>query len=307
MLIVAIVTGVAAYLSLGQHVWLRSAQNAVDRAQLELYTKGALDMAAVILADDSKKSPGADDLTEIWARDLPPLPVEGGAILVKIEDAQALLNLNSVWRNNNVSQPDIAIFQQLLRTQGLSPALTESVVDWIDPDDQTRPGGAEDIDYQILQPPYRAANQPLQSVDELRLIKGFTVEVIDKLRPFVIALPEASAINVNTARTEVLAALLGPSASGSVETVTSTRDRKPFKSTGDFQVLLPAAAGANPNPPSGTYDVKSSYFLVNLTIRTGRLDRRTRALLHRPANGPVTVRWRETQYTIPKIDGDSKS
>ncbi len=53
--------------------------------------------------------------------------------------------------------------------------LFDSFMDWIDPDDIPRPDGAESDDYYLqLDPPYRAKNAPLDTVDELLLIRGFT-------------------------------------------------------------------------------------------------------------------------------------
>jgi len=55
------------------------------------------------------------------------------------------------------------------------PALFDAFMDWTDPDDIPRPDGAESDDtYLRLNPPYRAKNAPLDTVDELLLIKGFT-------------------------------------------------------------------------------------------------------------------------------------
>lgn len=55
------------------------------------------------------------------------------------------------------------------------PKLFDAFMDWIDPDDVPHPDGAESDDYYLtLDKPYRAKNGPLDTVDELLLIKGFT-------------------------------------------------------------------------------------------------------------------------------------
>lgn len=48
--------------------------------------------------------------------------------------------------------------------------LSSVLLDWIDPDDNRRLNGAESDDYLRRNPPYRAANRPLQSLGELRLL-----------------------------------------------------------------------------------------------------------------------------------------
>ncbi len=55
------------------------------------------------------------------------------------------------------------------------PELFDAFSDWIDADDVPHSDGAESDDYYLkLDKPYRAKNAPLDTVDELLLIKGFT-------------------------------------------------------------------------------------------------------------------------------------
>ena len=46
-------------------------------------------------------------------------------------------------------------------------------MDWVDVDPIRINSGLEDTYYQLQEPPYRAANAPLMSIDELYLIEGF--------------------------------------------------------------------------------------------------------------------------------------
>lgn len=278
VLIVAIVATVAAHLSLGQQVWVRQAQNLNDRAQADTVTKAAFQWAMLILDEDAKKTQGTDNLTEDWARPLPPLPVESGAIQGQIVDAQGLFNLNNMLRNNAPSQPDIGVFQRLLRNIGLDPVLSEAVVDWLDGDSQTRPAGAEDSEYLTLQPPYRAANQLIQSVEELRLIRGFDAAAVEKLRPLVAALPKATAININTASAPLLSALFPNLPLSTAQQLVAARDKTPFKDVG--QLIAQAGQATAPNL---TLAVTSDYFVVVVETQFGRLARRSQALVSRAA------------------------
>ncbi len=56
--------------------------------------------------------------------------------------------------------------------------IVAATLDWLDPDSQPREGGAEDGYYNTLKPAYRAKNGPLDSVEELLLIKGFTARLL---------------------------------------------------------------------------------------------------------------------------------
>ncbi len=304
MLVVAIVVTIAAYLSLGQQVWLRQVQNLFDRSQADSMRHATLDWVGVLLARDAKNNQ-TDNLGETWAKSFPSLPFEGGTISVAISDAQARFNLNNLVRNGQPSTADIGVFQQLLRLRGLDPTLTEAVVDWLDPDSQTRPGGAEDVEYLATSHPYRTANQALASVDELRLIKGFDADAVEKLRPYVIAIPDPTAINVNTAPDVVLAALFPGASLALAQQVVQARETQPFTDTQRVkQILNP---GQQP-PQQVILDVKTSYFLVQLEIGYGRWRRSTLALINRPVDGKTArVLWHHPLYPkLPRDDEDTK-
>jgi general secretion pathway protein K len=293
VLVVAIVATVATTLALGEQVWFRQAQNMTNRAQAESLRQGALNYAAILLTRDGNKTK-TDDLSELWAQPLPPLPVEDGMLAFAVSDAQGRFNLNNLVRNGAPSPPDIAMFQRLLTAKDIDPGLSEALRDWLDPDSTVSPGGAEDIEYLSLPQPYRTANQPLQSVDELRLVKGFTAKAVEDLRPYVTALPVPTMVNVNTAPDQVLAALLNLQ----VSALRPVLEGRPFADTAKFLAQLPAGTTC----PANQCDVKTGYFLVTIDIRYGRLQRRTEALIERVSSKPATVLW----HRLPPFQFDTK-
>ncbi len=281
MLIVAIIATLATSLALGQQVWLRQTQNLVDLAQAEQLRQGAYEYVAAVLVRDEKSSltNKSDNLQEAWAQPIPPLPVEGGVVAISINDAQARFNLNNLVQQGQPVNDEIEIFRRLLAQLGLSADLVNPLIDWLDADSNTLPGGAEDLDYLNLDPPYRAANRPLRSVDELRLVKGYTAEIVNELSKHVVALPESAQrkpINVNTASAEVLAALAGTDIEQAKKTI-QVRDNKPFENPGEFKALYGNSQLLHPN----TYNVKSEFFIVTVETRIGRIQRRTEALIDR--------------------------
>ena len=58
----------------------------------------------------------------------------------------------------------------------MTPEIADAIVDWVDPDDNPRPSGAESSDYSDKG--YRAKNGPLNSMDELLLVKGVTPQLL---------------------------------------------------------------------------------------------------------------------------------
>jgi general secretion pathway protein K len=298
IMIVAIATAVAAKIAFAHQVWFRQMENVSDRGATDILRRAALHWASVALLDDAAQN-SIDHLGEPWAQGLPILPVEGGAIKVSIEDAQGRFNLNNLVQNNQPSLGDIAIFQRLLVQLKLDPLLANALVDWIDADSNvTSPGGAEDVDYLILKTPYRAANQPLASVEELRLVKGFDAKTVQALLPFVTVLPAGSrtAINVNTAPAEVLAALANRDLAWA-QRLAENRSETPMKNVGEFTAKLQLPPGA-PALQSGIADVKTDYFLITLETSIGRHQRRTVALMQRAGRATNWI-WHRS---VPLID-----
>jgi type II secretory pathway component PulK len=83
-----------------------------------------------------------------------------------LTDEAAKINLNS------------ASLEMLLKLPGMTSELAASIIDWRDTDSDVTAGGAED-EYYLLQPePYHCKNAPLETVDELLLIKGGTRELL---------------------------------------------------------------------------------------------------------------------------------
>jgi general secretion pathway protein K len=281
VMIVAIAAVIAAQIAFAQQIWMRQMENTFDRGATDWLRRGALHWASTAILDDTLKNNTVDHLGEPWAMGLPTLPVEGGTIRVSVEDAQGRFNLNNLVRNNVGYPGDIAVLQRLLQELKLDPSIVHALVDWIDPDSITSPGGAEDIDYLNGDPPYRAADRPLSSVEELRLVRGFDAKTVAMLAPYVTVLPLATAtVNVNTAAPELLAALVPGLALADAQRIAEERLTKPFGNVAEFTgrlkgILLPA----------GCCGVRTDYFLVTLDTSIGRHERRSEALLQRGASG----------------------
>lgn len=288
MLIVAIVATVAAYLSMGQALWMRQSENTFAIAQADSVSTGALGLATVLIAQD--RNAATDHAGEIWAKPLPPFPVGQGSVTAKIDDAQGRFNLNNLAANP-VNNDDRKIFMALLQQLGLDRALIHAVIDWVDGDHTTTgASGAEDDYYLALPAPYRAANRRLESVDELRLIRGFDAKAVQALRPFVTVLPvRDAAINANTAPAQVLAVLFSPPLDlAAAEAIAATRpaagkganaNAQEFKTCSDLAARAPGRTLI-----AARCTVKTDYFEFMVAARFGRLTRTTQALFARQGN-----------------------
>jgi general secretion pathway protein K len=150
-------------------------------------------------------------LTEPWAK---PQSYDAGegTVTISIEEESGKLNLNSATNDTGVNNPMTEVALRMVRNLKLSTDLVDVLMDWVDTNDQPRAGGAESSYYSTLKAPYKAKNARLDSVEELGLLKGFTPEVLGKLRPLVTVYGSnenepTTQINLNTAPREVLLAL----------------------------------------------------------------------------------------------------
>jgi general secretion pathway protein K len=167
----------------------------------------------------------------------------------------------------------------------------DAIIDWIDPDEVPEPAGAETLYYQSLRPAYRAANTPLQTLLELRLIKGMTPEIIDRLSKFVTVYPPDgnSRINLNTADSVVIQALDPRITQSMAAEIVQAR---PFKAIQDLDNVGSAADLFRELRPSNVYDVKSDMFSARMLLTINEITRTGTVVIQRNANdGSGTVKY----------------
>jgi general secretion pathway protein K len=290
ILVVALVASAASFMAWQQQLWVRQVENLNEQAQSRAVVLAAMQWARATLAQDARDS-SVDHLGEDWAQALAPLPVEGGELAGGLTDQQGLFNLNSLVRDGRTSTADRAAFRKLLELLQLPPELADAVVDWIDPDAVvTYPGGAEDGDYLALDPPYRAGNRALTTVDGLARLKGFDAATLERLRPFVTALPQPTPVNVNTAPAEVLAAVVADLSLDQARTLATARKEEHFKDVADFRERLPKTAT---QVNETLLSVGSRYFLVSGHARFGRAKVGMQALFERESTAWPKLVWQK--------------
>jgi general secretion pathway protein K len=150
---------------------------------------------------------------------------------------------------------------------GTARELSSMLLDWIDADDSRRLNGAESEDYLRRNPPYRAANEPLQSLDELRLLEvwedeffdenGRPNELFQKLEGMVSVLHGSSA-NLNSSPQDVLELL---ALQGGYD------ERFLFDGLGDLPYLQELPGSAN-SQESG---VEAQLLRVTVSLRRGEV------------------------------------
>lgn len=280
VLVVAIAAIIATSMMSRQNFDTQRTANIIHHDQAMAYALGAEHWAGVELSKDARTN-NYDHLKEGWAYALPPLPIDGGYIQGRLQDLQGRFNINSVLDPLQAER-----FIRLCQAIDIDPDFIPALQDWIDPDTEVRDNGAEDESYTVMYPPYRTANRPLTDTSELLLIKGVSVQDYNVLTFYVSALPEFSAINVNTASPQLLQSLTRDVTLPDVEGIIALRTDRPYQDIDNF-VEDEAFAGKEISEEYLT--ARSQYFLLTADVMLGDAPLTLQSVLYRTTTGTITV------------------
>ncbi|MBI5485066.1 MAG: type II secretion system minor pseudopilin GspK [Deltaproteobacteria bacterium] len=234
---------------------------------------------------------GYTSLTDKWATPFK-LDDEIGSIEIAVSEESGKINLNVLVQPNMEFEPfTLAMLKRLGKRLELPDELWGALADWIDSDDLPRSGGAESPYYQNLKPGYAARNGKLLTLAELSLVKGFTPEVLSKIRPFVTVFSDQGGININTAPKEVLAALDDRIDDRMAERILEERQLKPFKSPAELSRV--AGLEAVSIGLIGRVTVKGSLFRISSVARVKDAGRAVEAVARLSGGAPEFLSWQE--------------
>ncbi|MCV6604948.1 MAG: type II secretion system minor pseudopilin GspK, partial [Porticoccaceae bacterium] len=180
--------------------------------------------------------------------------------------------------------------------------ITEAVIDWLDPDDNTTGfGGAESSHYQSADAAgYRPANGEAVSVTELRLVKGVTPEIYQRVFPYLCALPVGTALNINTASPRLLRTLntsdqLVPLSAQDGDDLAAQRGQNGFENVSDLldtsimSDLQGRATRAGQFLSADELSVSTGYFMLRTEVLVAQRRSYGQSLLGRTADGVRVV------------------
>jgi type II secretory pathway component PulK len=93
-----------------------------------------------------------------------------------LEDESTRLNLSTLLMAEKTSPT--AAQTLLMALPGMTEDVADAILDWLDEDDEPREMGAEVDYYSGLAPPYAPKNGPLETVEELLLVRGVTPQLL---------------------------------------------------------------------------------------------------------------------------------
>lgn len=291
LLVVSLASILAVSLLEHLHYDLRRTENIIRADQAQLYNANAVQFARGLLRIDRTLNNEYDTLKEYSPQNEQLFPVPGGGVSARLLDQQRCFNLNNLSASNATLAQQKIIYRNLLQQveidSTLHSTLLDSLLDWLDENDISEPMGAE-FDYYIgLEQPYRSANQLMITPTELRMVKGYSPEVIKKLSPHVCVIPAInSAININTASLEMLESI--PALAGHGAQIIQDRDGKadtteddaPFASMNDFQRYAQQTLQIQ-NINTQGLQVYSEYFMMESYTNIGAGNIRLFSLIYR--------------------------
>ncbi len=192
--------------------------------------RGIALLAADLIESEISGEPEFDSMLDPapWSLGVPFEPLNGALSRTTIADEYGKINLNALFDTSSGQPEEREFLVNALREFFIlrepedkeSPdAIVDAILDWLDydDDDTVRPEGAENDYYNGLENPYPCKNGPMDSIEELLLIKGITPKVFfgdpkkDQL-PLTEYLTVhgdwQGRVNINTAREEVIAAVM---------------------------------------------------------------------------------------------------
>ncbi len=92
-----------------------------------------------------------------------------------VSDESGKLNINALIAQDPSGQ---VLHDALMMLPYMTEDVADAIVDWVDADDTPRETGAESAYYQGLPQPYSAKNGPLNSIEELLLVRGVTWQML---------------------------------------------------------------------------------------------------------------------------------
>ena len=126
----------------------------------------------------------------------------------------------------------------------------------------------------------------MQHISELRLVKGITQEIYDDISPFITALPANTAVNINTAKADVLAAVVPNLGIETAKNIIQDRDEEAFESLQDF-ISHPLLQDASINPQA--LSTQSSFFSLSSEVKIGNSFIKNKSILNRVNNTTIPV------------------
>mgnify|MGYP000014658329 FL=1 len=312
LMIVAFVAVLATEMGTRLQLQVQRTMNLKDSNQAYWYAMGAEAFARKSILTLVTESPDVISLDQPWAQEFN-YPLENGGLTAHLEDLQACFNLNAITSgsastdtSNSSANTTEAMdaFHAMLIAMSIDEldsytanTLRDSLADWVDDDDFPRSYGAEDSEYESREFPYLAANGPLASKSELRIINGVSPQWLPDLFKLVCVIPGNNELNVNVNTLEdddapLLAGLTGLDLR-QAQSLIGSRPKDGWDNKDDF-LNDPAITALNlSSSRQAWFVVKTEYFKLHTKTQYNKATFKLSTVFHATADNGVSVVNRE--------------
>ncbi len=316
-------------------VEMKLAENHAGDSELEWLGRSGVELARYVLGQQLGMNVPCDALNQKWAGG----PGETNDILefVFLEDnylgnGKFTVVITDNERKMNINTATDVLIENALSVMGvdatLASTVSDSILDWIDTDDNAKLSGAEDEYYLGLNPPYYCKNGPLDDISELLLIQGITPELyygiarmegrspsstyidLDEIHlgrredesifeggmMDLFCVLSSGTVNINTAPAEVLQMLPGVTPEIASEIITFRRGYDDIEGTEDDEMitsvnmLVQAGISEGVIQQLGTYcGVRSTVFEVEVYAELDGQTRVFSSMLHRISEDDIRI------------------
>lgn len=265
---------------------IRRTELSLHATEGSLYAAGSVAWAMETLNDNWKKQK-PNQLTDHTPITSPVNEIDRAKIVSTIYAADAKFNINNL-KDPEYQDQFVRLIQivQPDTTLDVAKTITANTQNWI-----SQAKTALDEYYSKQNPPYREPHRLMASVSEFRLVKGVSKELYQALIPFITALPETTAININEATAPILMSLSETLTKDGANTIINARKKSPFPDTASF---LKLDVAKNNKFSDAKISTVSQYFLVKTEVKVNDQNLLLYTLLHREVKKakPVeTILW----------------
>lgn len=305
LLMVSIIVVFTLQLNVSSRAQVYEAANLGDGIKVLYIAKSGIFAAMGLLAEDAND---VDTLNETWARtegltEQTKAYFDGGRVELAIEDESGKIPVNKLVDGNGFNPAVKGLLTRLLSqpqfklSERQVDEIVNAIKDWIDQDSEVTETGAENAYYQALDKPYAARNAPMESIDELLLVRGITGELFDGTedRPGLarcLTIHGEGKININTAPKEVLRAL-APAVTEDMAARMDDHRRNSANNLSDPQWVRKIGGMENVALDTALLVTKSEYFSIIATGHLGTMKRTVRSVVKRDNEKKLSViAWR---------------
>ncbi len=236
LMVISILAAVIVEFSYSARVSLNIVGNQKDELKAYYIARAGIEASKAILRYDLKKDgirrvdyivsgEEADPEVETWSQvraltstEFGGIPIGDGILVGGITDESSKININRLVYDKNGKALEennsnrIAVKNRVIKLlDNVLPDdidaepgdIADNIIDWIDDDDG---GEAEDDYYQGLTPPYECKDAPINSISELKMVRGINDAIYEAIEKYFTPYGEDK-VNINTASAEVIMVL----------------------------------------------------------------------------------------------------